>query len=86
MDDLIPAPARASMLRELHPTATVVVTPDNIPPDDGEITSRAWADRTRQLCRQALGRHPGVVFTSEEYGPRYARWLGARLRLRPTSG
>jgi NadR type nicotinamide-nucleotide adenylyltransferase len=80
-DDLIPAHRRADMLRELHPTTTVVVTPDDIPDrtdDGGEATSRAWADRTRVLAAQACGRVPAVVFTSEEYGPRYARWLGAR--------
>jgi NadR type nicotinamide-nucleotide adenylyltransferase len=73
-DDPVPARARAAMLRELHPSATVLVTPDDIPDDRGEATSKAWAERTVDL----LGRAPDVVFTSEEYGPRYAAVLGAR--------
>ena len=77
-DDLIPASNRAEWLRALHRAATVVITPDDIPDDGGESTSRAWADRTRALARQVYGRAPDVVFSSEEYGPRYARFLGAR--------
>jgi HTH-type transcriptional repressor of NAD biosynthesis genes len=73
-DDPVPAQVRANMLRELHPETTVIVTPDDIPEDGGEVTSKAWADRTLAL----LGRAPEVVFTSEEYGPRYAGFLDAR--------
>ena len=73
-DDPVPAQVRAGMLRDLHPGTTVVVTPDDIPDDRGDATSKAWADRTVEL----LGRAPDVVFTSEEYGPRYAGFLGAR--------
>ena len=74
-DDPIPAGVRADMLRELHPRATVVVTPDDIPDDRGEVTSRAWAARTVELLG---GAGPDVVFSSEEYGPRYAGFMGAR--------
>jgi HTH-type transcriptional repressor of NAD biosynthesis genes len=77
-DDLVPAPVRADMLREMHPNTTVVVTPDDIPDGDAEGTSRAWARRTGELVAAAFGRRPDVVFTSEAYGPRYARHLGAR--------
>jgi len=73
-DDPVPAQARAGMLRELHPSVTVVVSPDDIPEDRGDETSRAWAARTVEL----LGRAPDLVFTSEEYGPRYAGFLGGR--------
>ena len=73
-DDPVPAQVRAAMLRELHPSVTVLVTPDDIPEDRGDETSRAWAARTVEL----LGRAPDLVFTSEEYGPRYAGFLGAR--------
>jgi HTH-type transcriptional regulator, transcriptional repressor of NAD biosynthesis genes len=76
--DLIPAEVRADMLRELHPDTTVVVTPDDIPESDVEATSRAWAARTLSLSVAAFGHGPDVAFTSEEYGPRYARYLGAR--------
>jgi NadR type nicotinamide-nucleotide adenylyltransferase len=74
-DDVIPAEIRADMLRELHPHVTVLVTPDDIPDNRGEATSRAWAARTVELLG---GRAPNVVFSSEEYGPGYAAFMGAR--------
>jgi HTH-type transcriptional regulator, transcriptional repressor of NAD biosynthesis genes len=77
-DDLIPAPLRAGMLRELHPGATVVVSPDDIPDDRGDDTSRAWAQRTRELSSACFGRSADLVYSSEAYGPRYAHFLGAR--------
>jgi HTH-type transcriptional regulator, transcriptional repressor of NAD biosynthesis genes len=76
-EDPIPASVRADMLRELHPETTVMVTPDDVPEGDAEGTSRAWAARTLSLCSAASGHGPDVAFTSEEYGPRYARYLGA---------
>jgi NadR type nicotinamide-nucleotide adenylyltransferase len=77
-DDQIPASARADMLRVLHPQTTVVVIPDDVRHTDAEATSRAWAARTLAVSVAAFGCGPDVVFTSEEYGPRYARYLGAR--------
>jgi len=77
-DDPVPADVRAAVLAELHPTTTVLVTPDDIAPDEGAATSLAWAHRTVALLRARFGRGPDVVFTSEEYGPRYARFMGAR--------
>lgn len=77
-DDPIPAPARAALLRELHPAADVLVTPDDIPDDQGAATSRAWAARTVALLTPRYGRGPDVAFTSEEYGPRWAGFMGAR--------
>ena len=77
-DDPIPARVRADLLGESHPAATVMVTIDDIPPDHGEATSRSWAERTGTLLRDRFGRGPDVVFTSEEYGPRYAAYLAAR--------
>jgi NadR type nicotinamide-nucleotide adenylyltransferase len=74
-DDPIPAPVRAGWLARLHPTTTVLVTPDDIPDDRGALTSRLWAGRTIDLLG---GTAPDVVFSSEEYGPRYAGFLGAR--------
>lgn len=73
-DDLVPAELRARWLRQMHPAATVLTTPDDIPDDRGEATSRAWAARTVAL----LGRAPEVVFSSEDYGPRYAAAMAAR--------
>lgn len=70
----IDGPTRAAWIAEIHPTANVILTVDDIPDDDGARTSQAWAERTIQLCGQA----PDVVFTSERYGPWYANFLGAR--------
>jgi NadR type nicotinamide-nucleotide adenylyltransferase len=74
-DDLVPADVRADMLRELHPEVTVLVTPDDIPDDRGEVTSKARAARTVKLLG---GRGPDLVFSSEAYGARYAALMGAR--------
>lgn len=80
--DGIPAAVRAAMLAELHPAADVVVTPDDIPDHDEQSQaheiSRAWADRVRALAVERYGRAPDAVFSSEEYGPRFAAYLGAR--------
>ncbi len=73
-DDPIPVEVRVGWLRGLHPSTTVLACPDDIPDDQGEATSRAWAARTVAL----LGKAPDVVFTSEDYGPRYAAAMGAR--------
>lgn len=73
-DQPIDGPTRAAWLQEIHPDATVVLVNDDIADDQGDVTSKAWAERTVQV----LGRAPDVVFTSEEYGPRYARHMGAR--------
>lgn len=77
-DDGVPARRRAAALRRLHPAATVLVTPDDIADDPADKTgdemSRAWAARTTEL----LGGAPDVVFSSEDYGERYAGFLGAR--------
>lgn len=70
-DDPVPAAFRAQVLRELHPTIRVLITRDDVP--DAK-DSRAWAERTTGL----LGRSPEVVFSSEEYGERYAAFMGAR--------
>lgn len=65
---------RAAWLAEIHPEVRVHVTPDDIPDDRGDETSRAWAARTVEV----LGAAPDLVFTSEAYGDRYAAFLGAR--------
>jgi NadR type nicotinamide-nucleotide adenylyltransferase len=74
-DDPVPPARRAAALRELHPTTTVLITIDDIPDDQGEVTSKAWAERTMTLLG---GRPPDAVFTSEEYGERYASFMGCR--------
>ncbi len=73
-DDPIDARLRASWLAEAHPEVTVRVIVDDIDDDQGDVTSAAWAARTIEL----LGHAPDVVFTSEDYGERWARYLGCR--------
>jgi NadR type nicotinamide-nucleotide adenylyltransferase len=61
---------RAAWLREMHPQVTVLAIDDFYPDDD----SRLWAELTIGW----LGGRPDAVFTSEEYGERYAHFLGCR--------
>lgn len=61
---------RAQWLREMHPSAHVRVIDDPGRDDDSEF----WA----QYSLRILGRAPDVVFTSEDYGETYARFLGCR--------
>lgn len=60
---------RAEWLREMHPDVNVLVVVDTLDPDD----SHAWAE----LSIWTLGFRPEVVFTSEDYGDRFAFYLGA---------
>lgn len=73
-DDPIPADLRASWLREIHSDVRVHLTVDDIPDVDPHRTSEAWARRTEAV----LGYRPDIVFTSEEYGERFASYLGAK--------
>ncbi|MES2695278.1 MAG: AAA family ATPase [Verrucomicrobiota bacterium] len=83
--DFVPAELRGGWLREIHPTAEIMVIDDRYDEND----SRVWAENTLRW----LGRAPDAVFTSEDYGARYAELMGsihvsvdrARLRL-PVSG
>lgn len=68
--DPIPGDLRRDWLQELHPTATVRLIEDRYDPDDSQV----WADNVRRW----LGRAPDVVFTSEDYGHRFAQLLGCR--------
>lgn len=65
----IPGELRLAWLREIHPTCDIHLVPDELADD-----SREWAEFTINY----LGRPPDVVFTSEDYGPRYAACMGAR--------
>lgn len=65
----IPGPQRLQWLREIHPDCDVRLVADELDDD-----SQQWADFTVDY----LGRAPDVVFSSEEYGPRYAALMGAR--------
>lgn len=61
---------RAAWLRELYPDARVLLVDDCYDADDSQL----WA----KLCREWLGFAPEVVFTSEDYGERFAHYLDCR--------
>lgn len=65
----IPGETRKAWLEEIHPDCEIHLVPDSLPDD-----SKLWADFT--LAH--LGRVPDVVFSSEDYGPRYAAFMGCR--------
>jgi len=59
---------RAAWLREIHPDARVLLIDDVYDEQD----SRVWADNSVRW----LGFVPDMVFTSEDYGERFAHFLG----------
>ncbi len=65
----IPGELRLAWMQEIHPDCDVRLVPDDL-----ENESQPWADFTLRF----LGRPPDVVFTSEEYGPKYASLMGSR--------
>jgi HTH-type transcriptional repressor of NAD biosynthesis genes len=65
-----PAALRAAWLKEIHPTARVWRIDDRYDADDSAV----WAEN----CTRLLGFTPDVVFTSEDYGDRFAACLGCR--------
>lgn len=69
-EQMMPGALRAAWLREMYPGAEVLVIPDTLDDDD----SAGWAEYTHLV----LGYTPDVVFTSEDYGERYAHYLGCR--------
>lgn len=60
---------RAQWLQRIHPTARVMVLEDTKLSDDD---SEGWAKLTVEL----LGYVPDAVFTSENYGDPYAKFMG----------
>jgi HTH-type transcriptional repressor of NAD biosynthesis genes len=68
-DDPIPGPLRVEWLREMHSSAEVLHIEDRYDKND----SRIWAENTVRW----LGREPDAVFTSEDYGDRYAALMKA---------
>jgi NadR type nicotinamide-nucleotide adenylyltransferase len=60
---------RKAWLEEIHPDCEIHLVPDELAED-----AQPWATFTIAH----LGRAPDVVFTSEEYGPRYAGFMGCR--------
>jgi NadR type nicotinamide-nucleotide adenylyltransferase len=87
-DQTIPGATRASWLREIHagqPGIHVHEVRDFEDDDNAEAWARCTVD--------TLGCVPDIAFTSEDYGDRFARCLGARhvsvdrdRRTVPTSG
>jgi HTH-type transcriptional regulator, transcriptional repressor of NAD biosynthesis genes len=65
----IPGELRQTWLREIHPDCDIRLVEDRLPNE-----SKPWADFTVAY----LGRAPDVVFTSEDYGPDFARIMGSR--------
>lgn len=68
--DSIPGELRGKWLQEIHPTARVMVIDDRYDEND----SRVWAENTIRW----LGRAPDAVFTSEDYGDRYAELMRSK--------
>lgn len=69
-EETISPALRANWLREIHPDVTVIEVDDVCGPDD----SAGWA----KFTRETLGFVPDVVFTSEDYGEPFSRFLGCR--------
>jgi NadR type nicotinamide-nucleotide adenylyltransferase len=67
----IPGGLRKAWLEEIHPGCEVHLVPDTLGPDDTE----GWA---RFTIAHLGGRPPDVVFSSEDYGPRFAACMNCR--------
>jgi len=68
--DSIPGDLRGRWMQEIHPEAEVMVIDDHYDENDSQV----WAENTLRW----LGRAPDMVFTSEEYGDRYAALMGSK--------
>lgn len=69
-NETIPGTTRANWLRKIHPNITVKVIDDYLIDDDD---SEGWAKFTIEF----LGFAPDAVFTSEDYGDPYAKFMGS---------
>jgi HTH-type transcriptional regulator, transcriptional repressor of NAD biosynthesis genes len=65
----IPGELRKAWLEEIHPDCEIHLVPDELDDDSGQ-----WAEFTVRYLQCA----PDIVFSSEDYGPEYARLMGAR--------
>jgi HTH-type transcriptional regulator, transcriptional repressor of NAD biosynthesis genes len=65
----IPGEVRLRWLQEIHPACDIRLVPDELEDD-----SQQWATFTLNY----LGFAPDVVFSSEDYGSRFASLMGAR--------
>lgn len=69
-DQKISGSLRKQWIEKIHPNVRVLVVDDIMKDDD----SLAWAEYTKKF----LGYTPDVVFTSEDYGDNYAKFLGSQ--------
>lgn len=67
--DFVDGDTRADWMREIHPAVEIRVIDDRYDENDSQV----WATNTLRW----LGRAPDAVFTSEDYGDRYAALMGA---------
>ncbi|HEV3050407.1 MAG TPA: AAA family ATPase [Longimicrobium sp.] len=65
----IPGELRQAWLREIHPDCEIHLVPDELEDD-----TEGWA----RFTIEHLGHAPDVVFSSEDYGPRFAAAMGCR--------
>lgn len=65
----IPGELRKAWLEEIHPDCDIHLVPDELEED-----AEQWA----RFVVHHLGRAPDVVFSSEEYGPLFAAFMGCR--------
>lgn len=65
----IPGVLRKAWLEEIHPDCEIDLVPDELEDDSDQ-----WAEFTLRHLRRA----PDVVFSSEDYGPEFARLMGAK--------
>ena len=65
----IPGELRKAWLEEIHPDCEIHLVPDELDDD-----SEQWA----RFTVAHLGCAPDVVFSSEDYGPRFAACMGSR--------
>ncbi|MES2466509.1 MAG: AAA family ATPase [Verrucomicrobiota bacterium] len=68
--DSIPGETRRDWLQEMHTSAEIRLIDDRYDENDSAV----WAENTLRW----LGRAPDAVFTSEDYGDRYASLMGSR--------
>ena len=65
----IPGELRREWLQEIHPDCEIHLVPDELADD-----SEQWA----RFTIAHLGRAPDIVFSSEDYGPRFAAHMNCR--------
>ena len=68
--DFVSGEIRGQWVREIHPTIEVMVIDDRLDANDSQV----WAENTVRW----LGRAPDAVFSSEDYGDRYAALMGSK--------